>query len=75
MLGDVFVCIVLVIAICWVLTGLDVDQEGSAAFEACQRRIIARQAERAERTVRCLTNQAVLAMLDEVRQQVSQDDR
>lgn len=60
-----------VITLVWVLTGLDVDRPGSAAYAACWRRIISRQVERAEHEVRRLTNQAVLAMLDEVRQQAA----
>lgn len=70
MLGDLLI-IVAVIAGVWLLTGLDVDREGTAAFAACQRRIIARQAARAEREVRRRTNRAVLAMLDEARKQDS----
>ena len=67
MLADILL-VVAVIAIVWVST-VDADHDGTAALEASRRRLIGWQAEEAERTVRHLTNQAVLAMLDEVRQQ------
>ncbi len=66
MLSDVL--LVAVIAIGWVVTGLDVDREGTALYLACRRRIMAWQTERADQQIQRATEEAMLTLLDEVRQ-------